>query len=46
MAMRDAGAYLALKFASEPRIREWLRETGKLQQEAVEEESGTRQEEP
>lgn len=46
MAMRDAGAYLALKFASEPRIREWLRETGKLQQEAVEEESGTPQEEP
>lgn len=37
MAMRDAGAYLALKFASEPRIREWLRESGKLlEQEAVE----------
>jgi hypothetical protein len=31
MAMRDAGAYIALHFADEPRIREWLRETGKLE---------------
>lgn len=31
MAMRDAGAYLALHFASEPRVREWLRETGRLE---------------
>jgi hypothetical protein len=30
MAMRDAGAELALEFASQPRIREWLREQGKL----------------
>jgi hypothetical protein len=30
MAMRDAGAELALQFASQPRIREWLREEGKV----------------
>ena len=30
MAMRDAGAELALEFASQPRIREWLREEGKV----------------
>lgn len=39
MAMRDAGAYLALKFASEPRIREWLRESGKLVQSYDDDES-------
>ena len=31
MAMRDAGAYITLNFADEPRVREWLRETGKLE---------------
>jgi len=31
IAMRDAGAYITLNFADEPRIREWLRETGKLE---------------
>ncbi len=30
MAMRDAGAELALQFATQPRIREWLREEGKV----------------
>jgi hypothetical protein len=30
MAMRDAGAELALQFAVQPRIREWLREEGKV----------------
>jgi hypothetical protein len=28
MAIRDAGAYLALYFAEEPKVREWLREEG------------------
>ena len=31
IAMRDAGAYITLNFANEPRIREWLRETGRLE---------------
>lgn len=31
MAMRDAGAYISLHFADEPRIREWLRENGLLE---------------
>lgn len=28
MAIRDAGAYLALYFSEEPKVREWLREEG------------------
>jgi len=28
VAMRDAGAYLSIYFEDEPRIREWLRESG------------------
>jgi len=31
VAMRDAGAYVAIYFEDEPRIREWLREEGTLQ---------------
>ncbi len=32
LAMRDAGAYIAVYFADEPRVREWLRETGRLEE--------------